>query len=79
MPASIPHDTLVANLGRHISLSEDELGLFCARLRPHKVKRREFLLRQGEIARDSAFVVSGCMKAYATDTTSSASPPPDGG
>jgi CRP-like cAMP-binding protein len=68
MPASIPHDTLVANLGRHISLSEDELALFCARLRPHKVKRKEFLLRQGEIARDSAFVVSGCMKAYATDT-----------
>jgi len=61
------HSILIENLGRHIQLEEDEVLLFCSRLRPQKVRRRELLLRQGEWARDSAFVVSGCMKAYATD------------
>lgn len=63
----MPNDPLIANLSRHITLTDEELTLFSSRLRPLKVKRKEFLLRQGEVARDSAFVVSGCMKAYATD------------
>lgn len=61
------HRILIDNLNRHISLEEDETELFCSRLRPQKIRRRELLLREGELARDSAFVVSGCMKAYSTD------------
>jgi CRP-like cAMP-binding protein len=61
------HRTLIENLSRHIDLSVDEVELFCSYLRPQKVRRKQILLRQGEVARDSAFVVTGCMKAYSTD------------
>jgi CRP-like cAMP-binding protein len=32
-----------------------------------KIKRRQFILQQGDICRHFTFVVSGCLKMYATD------------
>ncbi|MEY4885658.1 MAG: hypothetical protein RL151_967, partial [Bacteroidota bacterium] len=31
------------------------------------MKRKEFLLKQGQVARDLAFVVDGCLRAFALD------------
>ena len=61
------HDLIIGNLRRHVELDEEEEELFLSRLRPRRIRRKELLLRQGEVARDSAFVISGCMKAYSTD------------
>jgi CRP-like cAMP-binding protein len=33
----------------------------------YNMKRKEFLLKQGQVARDLAFVVDGCLRAFALD------------
>ena len=55
------------NMRRHVRLSEEEEALVLSKLRPVKLKRREHLLKQGQVARDLAFVIEGCLRAYALD------------
>jgi CRP-like cAMP-binding protein len=43
----------------------DELN---ARFTERSIKRRQFLLQQGDICHHFTFVVSGCLKMYAVDT-----------
>jgi len=55
------------NMRRHVRLSEGEEAIVLSKLRPVRLKRREHLLKQGQVARDLAFVVAGCLRAYALD------------
>lgn len=55
------------NMRRHVRLSEEEEALVLSKLRPVRLKRREHLLKQGQVARDLAFVIEGCLRAYALD------------
>jgi CRP-like cAMP-binding protein len=55
------------NMRRHVKLTEEEEGIVLSKLRPVKLKRKEFLLKQGQVARELAFVVSGCLRAYSLD------------
>lgn len=55
------------NMRKHIRLSEEEEAVVLSKLRPVKLKRREHLLKQGQVARDLAFVMEGCLRAYALD------------
>ena len=55
------------NMRKHIRLNEEEEVLVLSKLRPVKLKRREHLLKQGTVARDLAFVMEGCLRAYALD------------
>ena len=55
------------NMRRHVRLSEGEDAIVLSKLRPVRLKRREHLLKQGQVARDLAFVVAGCLRAYALD------------
>jgi CRP-like cAMP-binding protein len=55
------------NMRRHIKLTEEEEAVVLSKLRPGNMKRKEFLLKQGQVARDLAFVVDGCLRAFALD------------
>lgn len=55
------------NMRKHIRLSAEEEAIVLSKLRPVKLKRREQLLKQGTVARDLAFVLEGCLRAYALD------------
>jgi len=55
------------NMRRHIKLSEDEEANVLSRMKPMRLRRKEFLLKQGQVARELAFVVSGCLRAYSLD------------
>jgi CRP-like cAMP-binding protein len=55
------------NMRRHIKLTEEEEAVVLSKLRPGNMKRKEFLLKQGQVARDLAFVVDGCLRAFAVD------------
>lgn len=55
------------NMRKHIRLNEEEEAVVLSKLRPVKLKRREQLLKQGTVARDLAFVLEGCLRAYALD------------
>ena len=55
------------NMRRHVRLSDEEEALVLSKLRPVRLKRKEHLLKQGQVARDLAFVSEGCLRAYALD------------
>ncbi len=58
---------ILKNISRYIRLSESEESYFLSLLTESKLKRREFILREGEVCDFSAFVISGCLKGYTID------------
>ena len=58
---------ILDNVCRHIQLSESEKNIFLDLLEPRVVKRKELLLREGEICRYSTFVTKGCLRGFTMD------------
>ncbi len=60
-------DLLRENIQKRVTLSDDEykrcLGFFV----PRQVRRRQFLLQEGEVCKNIAFVVRGCLRLYSVD------------
>lgn len=59
--------SILDNISRHISLTEEEAELFLSLLRPRAIRRRQLLLQSGDIARHETFVVKGLLRAYTVD------------
>src|ERR1700761_4293697 len=57
-------DLLLLNVGRHISLTPEEVTFFTSFLKNKSVKNGEFLLREGSVCKYASFVVKGCLKTY---------------
>ncbi|HEY0056220.1 MAG TPA: Crp/Fnr family transcriptional regulator [Pedobacter sp.] len=60
-------DLILQNISRHIQLDHTETDFFLSLLRPKKFKRKEFLLRQGDICKMETFIVKGCVRTYTLD------------
>lgn len=60
-------ELILANVCKHIQLTETEKEQFTAFLQPKKIKKKQFLLQQGEVCKHSAFVTSGCLRGYSID------------
>ena len=58
---------ILNNISKHITLSKEEEVFFTSLLQNSKLKRKEFLLHEGDICRYNFFVVSGCLKVYSID------------
>lgn len=58
---------LIANISRHISLTDEEIEFFTSLLKSKSLATGEFLLREGEICRYESFVIKGCLKTYYQD------------
>ena len=58
---------VIANLSKHISLSIQECELISSRMRYLKIKRKEIFLEEGQVAKDVAFIISGCLRSYSVD------------
>lgn len=52
---------------KFIRLDEAEGTFFLSLLQEQNLPRKSFLLREGEICEQSAFVLSGCLRAYSVD------------
>ena len=63
----MPHELLFQTLRRHVNLEDGECEVFAGAFRPMRLKRGQTVLRSGEVARDAAFVVSGCLRSYSLD------------
>jgi CRP-like cAMP-binding protein len=61
------NDLIVNNISGYIHLTEEEKAFFVSLLKPLKLKRRQMLLKEGEICRYSSFVVQGCLRGYSID------------
>lgn len=60
-------DLILQNIGRHIQLDQAETDFFVSLLQTKKLKRKEFLLMQGDICMTENFIVSGCLRTYTID------------
>lgn len=61
------HELLKRNIRKHVAFSEAEFRSYSARFRSRKLKKKEFLLREGEVCRFEGFVVRGCLRLFSTD------------
>jgi CRP-like cAMP-binding protein len=55
---------LLNNFGRHVPLSPAEEARVAAAFTPVQCRKREFLLQEGEVAAQTFFVVSGCLRLF---------------
>ncbi|SHF81409.1 hypothetical protein SAMN05443144_113131 [Fodinibius roseus] len=57
-------DLILQNIDRIVELDSEEAAFFTSLLRAKSVKRKQFLLRKGQIATDTFFVNSGCLRVF---------------
>jgi CRP-like cAMP-binding protein len=55
------------NISRHIQLDNKEIDFFKSILQTKKLKRKEFLLKPGEISKTENFIHTGCLRTYTVD------------
>jgi CRP-like cAMP-binding protein len=58
---------LIRYFGRYLQLDEQECALLEARAVLRRVKRRNYILQEGDICKHYSFVLEGCLKMYGTD------------
>ncbi|MBH2003059.1 MAG: Crp/Fnr family transcriptional regulator [Sphingobacteriia bacterium] len=58
---------IIASLTKHISLTKEESELVASKFRIVQVKRKKLIMKEGQAARDVAFVLSGCLRSYSVD------------
>ncbi|GAA4319921.1 Crp/Fnr family transcriptional regulator [Mucilaginibacter gynuensis] len=58
---------ILQSISKYIHLTPEEGAYFITLLQTKQLKRKEFLLEDGEICKYSAFITSGCMKGFTVD------------
>jgi len=58
---------IVAHFSRYLALDEEEIRELESRLNQRNIKRRQFILQEGDVCKLYTFVVSGCFKMYKVD------------
>jgi CRP/FNR family transcriptional regulator, anaerobic regulatory protein len=58
---------LIESLQKHIDLSGKEEEIINEQLVFKKIKKKQFLLHEGQVANDAAFVLNGCLRSYSID------------
>ncbi|WP_418262999.1 Crp/Fnr family transcriptional regulator [Flavobacterium faecale] len=61
------NDLLKENITKNISFSTTELEMFCRYFYPKTIKKKEFLLVQGEVCKFEGFVLDGCFRIFTID------------
>src|ERR1700754_3811293 len=63
----MPYEKILQNIRRLVSLTPEQEAAFCELLTIRKLKRKQFLLREGQICAAQYFVNKGCLREYCTD------------
>jgi CRP-like cAMP-binding protein len=60
-------DLILQNVAKHIKLDKTETDFFISLLQSKFFKKKEFVLRSGEVCKYEVFVTKGCLKNYTID------------
>lgn len=60
-------EQLKKNIEQHVSLTDDEWELCKKSFRPKRMLKRQFLLQEGDVSRDLAFVEKGSLYSFSVD------------
>lgn len=55
------------SVARHIQLTTEERELFHSMLKHKKVKKKQFLLKEGEVCQYETYILKGCIRMYYID------------
>jgi len=58
---------ILSNVAKHIQLDKAETDFFTSLLQQRTFKKKDYLLKQGEICKTENFIVKGCLRAYSVD------------
>ncbi|VAV85760.1 cAMP-binding proteins - catabolite gene activator and regulatory subunit of cAMP-dependent protein kinases [hydrothermal vent metagenome] len=59
---------IIEHFSNYTPLNNEEIECLESKLTERKVKRRQFILQEGDVCKHISFVVSGCFKMYKVDT-----------
>ncbi len=63
------YDLILENIARHVTLNGNEIDFFRSMLQPRKLRKRQYLLQAGDVARYENFVTKGLLRSYTVDKT----------
>jgi CRP-like cAMP-binding protein len=63
----IMSDLLRSNISKRVAITEEEWQGFLSVMKPKSLKKREFLLRAGDVCEFNSFIVKGCLRTFFTD------------
>ena len=58
---------LLQNIAKHIRLNEEDESYLLSLLQSKKLRRKHFLLQEGEVTKTAVFVTSGLLRMYSID------------
>ena len=58
---------ILKNISRFITLTPEEEKYFTSLLKIKKLKKKQYLLQEGDVGRNECFVNKGCLRAYSID------------
>lgn len=60
---------ILNHVTKYIQLTNEEKQYFCSLLKYKKLKRKQFLVQEGEACHYENYVLSGCLRSYYTDVS----------
>ncbi len=64
---SFSYELILKNISRFIDLNLEEQNLYISLLRQRVIRKKDFILKPGEVVKDEYFIVKGCLKVYSID------------
>jgi CRP-like cAMP-binding protein len=61
------YSSILAQVGRHIDLTEQEKAIFVSLLRFRRVRKRQYIVQQAAVNGYETFVHKGCLRAFYID------------
>ena len=61
------YDLILKNISRFIELTDEEKIFFTSLLKVKKLRKKQYLLQEGDISRYECFVNKGCLRNYSID------------
>jgi CRP-like cAMP-binding protein len=62
-------ELILNNIGRYAQLTPEEQEEFCSLLSTRVLKKKEYLLREGEVCLYESFINKGCLRTFYIDKT----------
>lgn len=58
---------LLDSIARYVLLTPEEQEIICSLATPRKLRKRQFLLQEGQVSRNETYVLKGCLRSYEVD------------
>ncbi|MCB0847095.1 MAG: Crp/Fnr family transcriptional regulator [Bacteroidetes bacterium] len=59
--------SLISYFSSHLPLNEKEIAILKTVFKEKKLRRRQFLLQEGDVCKHNSYVVEGCLRMYMVD------------